>query len=55
MKSNAAALLREGLASPRWAGEPIAMGVNTDPYRAQQEELPQSDSGRDRVGQLSLL
>ncbi|KAA5831837.1 Rv2578c family radical SAM protein [Saccharopolyspora hirsuta] len=33
VKVNAGALLRKELASPRWAGEPIAMGTNTDPYQ----------------------
>ncbi len=33
VKVNAGALLRRELASPRWAGEAIAMGTNTDPYQ----------------------
>jgi DNA repair photolyase len=33
VKVNAGALLRRELASPRWTGEPIAMGTNTDPYQ----------------------
>ncbi|GAA0522090.1 Rv2578c family radical SAM protein [Saccharopolyspora thermophila] len=33
VKVNAGALLRKELASPRWRGEPIAMGTNTDPYQ----------------------
>src|SRR5437016_3440868 len=33
VKVNAGALLRRELASPRWCGEPIAMGTNTDPYQ----------------------
>lgn len=33
VKVNAGTLLRKELASPRWAGEPIAMGTNTDPYQ----------------------
>ena len=33
VKVNAPTLLRKELASPRWTGEPIAMGTNTDPYQ----------------------
>ncbi|QUH01582.1 radical SAM protein [Saccharopolyspora erythraea] len=33
VKVNAGALLRRELAGPRWTGEPIAMGTNTDPYQ----------------------
>ncbi|MGI8695474.1 MAG: Rv2578c family radical SAM protein, partial [Mycobacteriales bacterium] len=33
VKVNAGALVRQELASPRWCGEPIAMGTNTDPYQ----------------------
>ncbi|MDT0300766.1 Rv2578c family radical SAM protein [Streptomonospora wellingtoniae] len=33
VKVNAGELLRRELADPRWAGEPIAMGTNTDPYQ----------------------
>ncbi|MDA3630957.1 Rv2578c family radical SAM protein [Saccharopolyspora sp. WRP15-2] len=33
VKVNAGALLRKELASPRWTGEAIAMGTNTDPYQ----------------------
>ncbi|MGW1676370.1 Rv2578c family radical SAM protein [Saccharopolyspora sp. NPDC002376] len=33
VKLNAGTLLRKELASPRWAGEAIAMGTNTDPYQ----------------------
>lgn len=33
VKVNAGDLLRRELASPRWAGESIAMGTNTDPYQ----------------------
>lgn len=33
VKVNAPELLRRELASPRWAGEHIAMGTNTDPYQ----------------------
>ncbi len=32
-KPNAAALLRETLAKPRYNPRPIAMGTNTDPYQ----------------------
>jgi DNA repair photolyase len=33
VKVNAGRLLRAELAAPRWAGEAIAMGTNTDPYQ----------------------
>ncbi|APU15812.1 MULTISPECIES: Rv2578c family radical SAM protein [Actinoalloteichus] len=33
VKVNAGALLRRELAGPRWRGESIAMGTNTDPYQ----------------------
>ncbi|BCJ36840.1 hypothetical protein Athai_43430 [Actinocatenispora thailandica] len=33
VKVNAGPLLRRELASPRWCGEPIAMGTNVDPYQ----------------------
>ena len=33
VKVNAGQLVRRELASPRWTGEPIAMGTNTDPYQ----------------------
>ncbi|MGW3468084.1 Rv2578c family radical SAM protein [Saccharopolyspora sp. NPDC000995] len=33
VKINAGTLLRKELASPRWRGEAIAMGTNTDPYQ----------------------
>ncbi|GAB3479950.1 Rv2578c family radical SAM protein [Nocardiopsis coralliicola] len=33
VKVNAGELLRAELARPAWAGEPIAMGTNTDPYQ----------------------
>lgn len=33
VKVNAGILLRKELASPRWSGEAIAMGTNTDPYQ----------------------
>jgi DNA repair photolyase len=33
VKINAVERLRQELASPRWEGEPIAMGTNTDPYQ----------------------
>jgi len=33
VKVNAVERLRVELRSPRWAGEPIAMGTNTDPYQ----------------------
>jgi DNA repair photolyase len=34
VKINAVERLRAELASPKWKGEPIAMGTNTDPYQA---------------------
>lgn len=33
VKVNAGELVRKELAHPRWCGEPIAMGTNTDPYQ----------------------
>ncbi|GAA2345720.1 Rv2578c family radical SAM protein [Saccharopolyspora halophila] len=33
VKTNAGTLLRKELAAPQWAGDPIAMGTNTDPYQ----------------------
>jgi DNA repair photolyase len=33
VKTNVARVLRRELASPRWNGEPIAMGTATDPYQ----------------------
>ena len=33
VKINAVERLRAELADPRWAGEPVAMGTNTDPYQ----------------------
>lgn len=33
VKVNAGELVRRELASPKWTGEPIAMGTNTDPYQ----------------------
>ncbi|RCW43898.1 DNA repair photolyase [Halopolyspora algeriensis] len=33
VKVNAGSLLRRELAAPRWTGESIAMGTNTDPYQ----------------------
>ncbi len=33
VKTNVAEVLRRELASPRWAGEPVAMGTATDPYQ----------------------
>ena len=33
VKVNAVERLRAELAPKRWAGEPIAMGTNTDPYQ----------------------
>ena len=33
VKTNVAEVLRRELASPRWSGEPVAMGTATDPYQ----------------------
>jgi len=33
VKTNVAEVLRRELSSPRWAGEPVAMGTATDPYQ----------------------
>lgn len=33
VKVNAGELVRKELSSPRWCGDPIAMGTNTDPYQ----------------------
>jgi DNA repair photolyase len=33
VKTNIASVLRRELASPRWTGEPVAMGTATDPYQ----------------------
>ena len=33
VKTNVADVLRRELASPRWTGEPVAMGTATDPYQ----------------------
>ncbi|WP_211481278.1 Rv2578c family radical SAM protein [Actinopolyspora xinjiangensis] len=33
VKVNAGRLLRGELASPKWRGDPVAMGTNTDPYQ----------------------
>lgn len=33
VKVNAPRVLARELAAPRWAGEPVAMGTNTDPYQ----------------------
>ncbi len=33
VKVNVARVLRRELRSPRWSGEPVAMGTNTDPYQ----------------------
>jgi DNA repair photolyase len=33
VKINVAEVLRKELASPKWAGHPVALGTNTDPYQ----------------------
>lgn len=59
VKVNAGTLLRKELASPRWKGEPIAMGTNTDPYQRAEGRyrlMPQIISAlRDRANPFSIL
>ncbi|MBB5152799.1 Rv2578c family radical SAM protein [Saccharopolyspora phatthalungensis] len=59
VKVNAGVLLRKELASPRWAGEAIAMGTNTDPYqRAEGRYRLMRDilaALRDRANPFSIL
>ncbi len=59
VKTNAAALLRKELASPRWSGEPIAMGTNTDPYQRAEGRyrlMPEIIAAlRDRANPFSIL
>ncbi|TDD81278.1 radical SAM protein [Saccharopolyspora karakumensis] len=59
VKTNAATLLRKELASPRWAGEPIAMGTNTDPYQRAEGRyrlMPEIIAAlRDRANPFSIL
>ncbi|MEB3367613.1 Rv2578c family radical SAM protein [Saccharopolyspora mangrovi] len=59
VKVNAPALLRKELASPRWAGEPIAMGTNTDPYQRAEGRyrlMPEIIAAlRDRANPFSIL
>ncbi|MER7079600.1 Rv2578c family radical SAM protein [Saccharopolyspora kobensis] len=59
VKVNAGALLRKELAHPRWAGEPIAMGTNTDPYQRAEGRyrlMPEIISAlRDRANPFSIL
>ncbi|GAB3279929.1 radical SAM family protein [Parasphingorhabdus pacifica] len=59
VKVNAGTLLRCELASPKWGGEPIAMGTNTDPYqraegryRLMREIIP---ALRDHANPFSIL
>lgn len=59
VKVNAPALLRKELVSPRWAGEPIAMGTNTDPYQRAEGRyrlMPEIITAlRDRANPFSIL
>ncbi|ASO21020.1 Radical SAM superfamily protein [Actinoalloteichus hoggarensis] len=59
VKVNAATLLRKELASPRWAGEPVAMGTNTDPYQRAEGRyrlMPEIIAAlRDRANPFSIL
>ncbi|TDD01533.1 radical SAM protein [Saccharopolyspora terrae] len=59
VKVNAPALLRKELASSRWAGEPIAMGTNTDPYQRAEGRyrlMPEIIAAlRDRANPFSIL
>ena len=59
VKVNAPALLRKELASPRWAGEPVAMGTNTDPYQRAEGRyrlMPEIIAAlRDRANPFSIL
>lgn len=59
MKTNAATLLRKELAGPRWSGEPIAMGTNTDPYQRAEGRyrlMPEIIAAlRDRANPFSIL
>lgn len=59
VKVNAGVLVRRELASPRWAGEPVAMGTNTDPYQRAEGRyrlMPQILSAlRDRANPFSIL
>ena len=59
VKVNAGELLRAELARPSWAGEPIAMGTNTDPYQRAEGRyrlMPQIISAlRDRANPFSIL
>ncbi|WP_461153088.1 radical SAM protein [Saccharopolyspora tripterygii] len=59
VKVNAPALLRRELASPRWAGESIAMGTNTDPYQRAEGRyrlMPEIIAAlRDRANPFSIL
>jgi hypothetical protein len=44
VKVNVARVLHRELRSPRWSGEPVAMGTNTDPLPARGGSLP-ADAG----------
>ncbi|WP_089301147.1 intein-containing Rv2578c family radical SAM protein [Haloechinothrix alba] len=59
VKVNAGELVRKELAHPRWCGEPIAMGTNTDPYQRAEGRyrlMPQIIGAlRDFANPLSIL
>ncbi|WP_258341957.1 Rv2578c family radical SAM protein [Saccharopolyspora gregorii] len=59
VKVNAGALVRRELAHPRWAGDPIAMGTNTDPYQRAEGRyrlMPEIIAAlRDRANPFSVL
>ncbi|MGH3436706.1 MAG: Rv2578c family radical SAM protein, partial [Sciscionella sp.] len=59
VKVNAGELLRRELSSPRWCGEPIAMGTNTDPYQRAEGRYrlmpPILSALRDHANPFSIL
>jgi len=59
VKVNAPELVRRELAHPKWAGEPIAMGTNTDPYQRAEGRyrlMPRIIAAlRDRANPFSIL
>ncbi len=59
VKVNAPELVRRELAHPKWAGEPIAMGTNTDPYQRAEGRYGLMrriiEALRDRANPFSIL
>lgn len=59
VKVNAGELVRRELASPKWTGEPVAMGTNTDPYQRAEGRyrlMPRILTAlRDRANPFSIL